>query len=34
MLYYSTNSTPDEKIKAKAQMIKLDPLNVALKDLP
>jgi O-antigen ligase len=33
-LYYSTNATPDEKSKAKEQMIKLDPLNAALKDLP
>jgi O-antigen ligase len=33
-LYYATNATPDEKSRAKVQMIKLDPLNVALKDLP
>ena len=33
-LYYSTNVTPDEKSRAKVQMMKLDPLNLALKELP
>ena len=33
-LYYSTNATVEEKSKAKEQMIKLDPFNVALRDLP
>jgi O-antigen ligase len=27
MLYYATKSTPDEKAKAKSEMIRLDPLN-------
>lgn len=33
-LYYSTNATLEEKSNAKEQMIKLDPLNVALRGLP
>ena len=33
-LYYSTNATAEEKSMAKEQMIKLDPLNVVLKELP
>lgn len=33
-LYYSTNATAEEKNNAKVQMMKLDPLNLALKDLP
>ena len=33
MLYYATNSTTDEKIKAKKEMIRLDPLNQKLREL-
>lgn len=33
MLYYATNSTSEEKKEAKEQMIKLDPLNPAWKEL-
>ena len=33
-LYYSTNATVEEKSKAKLEMIKLDPFNDALRDLP
>jgi hypothetical protein len=32
-LYYATNSTPEEKKNAKLQMIRLDPLNPAWKEL-
>ncbi len=33
MLYYATNSTPDEKATAKSNMIRLDPLNPEWKNL-
>ena len=33
MLYYSTNSTPQEKSQAKLEMIRLDPLNPEWKKL-
>lgn len=33
MLYLSTNSTPDEKIRAQKEMIRLDPLNSSWKKL-
>jgi len=33
MLYYSTKSTPEEKIQAKLEMIRLDPLNPEWKKL-
>ncbi len=32
-LYYATNSTADEKIEAKNQLMRLDPLNPAWKEL-
>ncbi len=32
-LYYATNSTPEEKQRAKAEMLRLDPLNPAWKEL-
>ena len=34
MLYYATKSTPSEKIAAKSNMIRLDPLNKEWKNLP
>lgn len=33
MLYLSTNSTPEEKDKAKQEMVRLDPLNPSWKEL-
>jgi O-antigen ligase len=33
MLYLSTNSTPDEKIRAQKEMIRLDPLNSSWEKL-
>ena len=33
MLYYSTKSTPEEKVRAKLEMIRLDPLNPEWKNL-
>jgi O-antigen ligase len=33
MLYYATNSTPDEKASARSNMIRLDPLNPEWKNL-
>jgi hypothetical protein len=34
MLYQATLSTPKEKQRAKLEMIRLDPLNMKLKQLP
>jgi hypothetical protein len=34
MLYYVTGSTAEDKAKAKAQLIRLDPLNPEWKELP
>lgn len=34
MLYYATKSTPGEKVAAKSNMIRLDPLNKEWKNLP
>jgi cytochrome c-type biogenesis protein CcmH/NrfG len=34
MLYYATKSNPDEKTKARLEMIRLDPLNPEWKKLP
>ena len=34
VFYYTTLSTPEDKAKAKAEMIRLDPLNEAWKKLP
>ncbi len=33
MLYYATNSTPDEKATARSNMVRLDPLNPEWKNL-
>lgn len=34
MLYYATQSTPEEKARAKKRMLELDPLNQSIKKLP
>jgi hypothetical protein len=34
MLYYVTGSTAEDKAKAKAELIRLDPLNPEWKELP
>ena len=34
MLYYATNSSLMERARAKAELIRLDPLNTAWKELP
>ena len=34
MLYYVTGATKEEKAMAKSELIRLDPLNPAWKELP
>ena len=34
MLYYVTGATKEEKVMAKTELIRLDPLNPAWKELP